>query len=533
MKHRSGIIAALLGVIIGALLVLIIGAVGRSKKVKVSERDWSKLNVVLQQVRENYVDSVDVQGLTEAAIVAALARLDPHSIYLPPVDMEEAESELAGRFDGIGIQFNVPNDTAVVIEVIPGGPAENAGLLAGDRLIKVDDKVIAGVKFPQDSMVRRIKGPSGTKVHIEVLRDGETIGFDLLRAPIPLHSVDAYLMINDTTGYIRLTKFAMTTFKEVCDAAIDLLDKGMTRLIIDIRGNTGGYFNQALLLADLFLEKGDNIVYLQGLHREKEVYNADGRGILRDIELSIIIDENSASSSEIFAGAIQDNDRGVIVGRRSYGKGLVQEPLFFTDGSAVRISVARYYTPSGRCIQRPYQDDKYYNQDTYRRYLAGELFSKDSIKTDTSEVFKTVSGRTVYGGGGIIPDIYVPIDTTQATPFHVKVNRRALQLRFASRTFDLHKRELSSIGDYSSLETFFDKIDLPAAFLRYAASDGVVPDGREWEESREYILPLLKALLARYTKMGEKAYYKMLLPVDNAVMVALTATSKVSELTDE
>ena len=522
-----------MGVVIGVLLVLVIGSITRSKKIDVSSGDWAKLNVVLNAVRGNYVDEVDTPSLTEAAIVAALAKLDPHSVYMPPVETEAAESELSGRFDGIGIQFNVPNDTAIILEIIPGGPAELAGMLPGDRLLKVDDKVIAGVKFPQDSMVRRIKGPSGTKVHIDVLRDGEQIFFDLVRAPIPLHSVDAYLMVDDTTGYIRLTKFAMTTYQEVTEASADLLAKGMTRLILDLRGNSGGYFNQALLLSNLFLDKGQSIVYLQGLHRKKEAYNSDGRGLLRSVPLTIMIDEGSASSSEILAGAIQDNDRGVIVGRRSYGKGLVQEPLYFSDGSAVRISVARYYTPSGRCIQRPYHGVDEYNYDFYRRYAAGELFSRDSIKADTSEVYKTLSGRTVYGGGGIIPDIYVPMDTTHATQFHVKVNRRALQVRFASRTFDLHKHKLSAISNYSALESFFENIDLPDAFLKFAASDGVVPKGDEWKRSRDYILPLLKALIARYSKMGQEAYYKMLLPIDDTFEVAVSATSRVSELSQD
>lgn len=521
---------ALLGVLAGVLGTLLFSAIARSGKFRVNDRDWGKLNVVLEQVRLNYVDSVDVADLTEASIVAALSRLDPHSVYLPPVDTKASEDELSGRFDGIGIQFNVPNDTAIVIEVIHGGPAEKAGMLSGDRLLKVDGKVIAGVGFPQDSMVRRIKGPSGTRVSIEVLRDGEPLSFEMERAPIPLHSVDVHLMLDDTTGYVRLSKFAATTYNEVCLAAADLLEKGMQRLVMDLRGNSGGYFNQALLLSDLFLEKGRNIVYMEGLHRSREAYNADGRGVLKNIPLAILIDENSASSSEIFAGAMQDNDRGVIVGRRSYGKGLVQEPLFFTDGSAVRISVARYYTPSGRCIQRPYQGDDEYNYDFYRRYTAGELFSRDSIKADTTQVFHTLSGRTVYGGGGIIPDIYVPMDTTHATSFHVKVNRKAMQMRFSSRMFDIYKHRLSAISDFASLEAFFDGIDLSAEFLRYCASEGLKPAAGEWKRSREYILPTVKALLGRYTKLGDEAYYKILLPSDETVNVALTAPSSVGEL---
>ena len=304
----------------------------RKNLINVQNNQWRKLNLILDKIDKNYVDTINREDLTDAAITAALAALDPHSVYMPPVELDQAETDLAGNFDGIGIQFNVPNDTAIVLEVIPGGPSEKVGLQQGDRILKVDDKVIAGVKFPQDSMVRRMKGPAGTKVTITVGRGKEEIPFEITRGKIPVHCVDAAFMVSDSTGYIKLAKFSRTTFSEVYDACVSLYDQGMRRLIFDLRDNTGGYFDQALLLSNMFLEKGDEIVYMEGLHRKKEEYKADGGGIMRNMKLTVLINESSASSSEIFAGAIQDNDRGVIMGRRSFGKGLVQEPIYFSDG---------------------------------------------------------------------------------------------------------------------------------------------------------------------------------------------------------
>ena len=302
-----------------------------------------------------------MKAMTDAAVVAALSELDPHTVYLPPVELEESETELAGNFDGIGIQFNVPNDTAIVLNVIPGGPSEKAGLMQGDRILKVNDDVIAGNKTPQDSMVARMKGPAGSKVNITVRREGADIPFEITRGKIPVHCVDAAFMIGDTTGYIRLSKFTRTTYLEFSNAAGKLLSAGMKRLVFDLRDNTGGYFDQAFLVCNEFLEKDDPIVYMEGLHRSRQDFKADGSGKLKDIDLEVLINESSASSSEIFAGAIQDNDRGVILGRRSFGKGLVQEPINFTDGSGLRLTVSRFYTPSGRCIQKPYSKDYAYD----------------------------------------------------------------------------------------------------------------------------------------------------------------------------
>ena len=526
MKRISSIWIAVLGVAVGALAVLAYDTYSQKKNlIRVQYGDWRKLNLILDQIDRNYVDTINVNDVTEAAITAALAELDPHSVYMPPVELTEAETDLAGNFDGIGIQFNVPNDTAIVLEVIPGGPSEKVGLQKGDRILKVGEKDIAGVRFPQDSMVRRMKGPAGTKVTVTVGRGNERIPFEITRGKIPMHCVDAAFMINDTTGYIKLSKFSRTTFTEVTEASAKLVGEGMTRLIFDLRDNTGGYLDQALLLSDMFLRKGDEIVYMQGLHRKKDNYKADGKGLLQDIGLTVLINESTASSSEIFAGAIQDNDRGVIIGRRSFGKGLVQEPIYFSDGSGVRLTVARFYTPSGRCIQKPYSED--YQYDIYKRYADGEMYDADSIKVDSTATYKTVAGRTVYGGGGIIPDIFVPVDTTRVTKFFIACNKKATQMRFASAMFDRYKGSLTEIGDYDELNRFLDRMNLPAAFREYASSkDGISCTQKEWDETSDYLLPQLRALVGRYSRLGENAFYKMYLNVDVTLKKAIESDSR-------
>ncbi|MFA6859536.1 MAG: S41 family peptidase [Bacteroidales bacterium] len=522
---KSEYAIAILGVLIGFLIALTFNKLTTSKIRKVDQRDWRKVSLILNEIAANYVDTIDVTKITDGAVEGALSALDPHSIYMPPAVLKETQTDLAGNFDGIGIQFNVPNDTAIVLEVIPGGPSEKVGLQKGDRIIKVDKKVIAGVKCAQDTMVSKMKGPSGTKVEVTVERGGTLIPFNITRGKIPVHSVDASFMINDTTGYIRLSKFTRTTYDEFKEASEKLLSSGMKRLIFDLRDNPGGYFEQSFKLSNEFLKKNDEVVYLKGLHRKKEDYKADGKGELTDVRLSVLINENSASSSEIFAGAIQDNDRGVIVGRRSYGKGLVQEPILFTDGSGIRITVARYYTPSGRCIQKPYDNLEDYQYDIYNRYEHGELTSADSIKVNKDEAFKTIGGRTVYGGGGITPDIFVAMDTTRASSFFVKCNKKATQMRFASSMFDKYKTSLSEINDFKTLNSFLDKMDIPSKFKSYASStDGITPTAKEWAETQEYLVPQLRALIGRYSKLGENAFYKLYLSVDTTLQKALESS---------
>ncbi len=519
-KISDNIITALLGAVVGVLVTLLVCKLMPQKKFDGDYSRWRKLNLILQEVQNNYVDTIDMKAMTDAAVEAALSTLDPHSIYLPPVQLTESETELSGNFEGIGIQFNVPNDTAIVLSVIPGGPSEKAGLNQGDRIISVDDRTIAGTKTPQDSMVRLMKGPSGTKVRITVNRDGTRIPFEITRDKIPVNSIDAAFMIDDATGYIKLSKFTRTTFKEFRQASDKLMAEGMKRLVFDLRNNTGGYFDQALQLCNEFLPQGAEIVYMEGLHRPRQNFTSDGRGHLVDVPVSVLIDEGSASSSEIFAGAIQDNDRGVIVGRRSFGKGLVQEPVNFTDGSGIRLTVARFYTPSGRCIQKPYA--KNYAYDIYERYAHGEMVSADSVKVDTTAIFHTLAGRTVYGGGGIVPDIFVPIDTTKATRFYLDCNKKATAMRFASSMFDRYRKSLSSIEDFNSLERWMEEVSVEKQFLEFAArEDGLKPLAGEWEKSRQYMLPSVKALVGRYSRLDDEAFYRFYLPIDETISTAM------------
>ncbi|MCR5351831.1 MAG: S41 family peptidase [Bacteroidales bacterium] len=503
---RSSILIALLGIVIGLLLAVLVTQIGsRRRMLNVDGDGWRKIQLILQSIDENYVDSVDHAKVNEAVAAAALSALDPHSAYMPPQILEESEADLTGNFDGIGIQFNVPNDTAVVIEVIPGGPSEKIGLQPGDRLLKVDTTTIAGVHFPQDSMVRRIKGVAGSKVLVTVRRGDETIPFEITRGKIPTYSVDAAFMVSDTTGYLRLSKFSRTTETEFLKHTLELQEQGMRELILDLRDNSGGYLDQACLLANLFLPRKAMIVYLEGRHRKREDYRADGSGPFQDLGVKLLVDEGSASASEILAGALQDNGRARLYGRRTFGKGLVQEPFFFSDHSGMRITVARYYTPGGRCIQKPYTDD--YDYEVMRRYESGEMVHADSMRVEK---------------GGILPDVFVPIDTTRAGQFYVACTRKATPMRFASAFFDDHRQELSRIDDYDQLLDWLDRAGLERQFLAFAKSrDKLVPKPEEWVTDRQYIMTQVQALVGRYSKLGDKAYYHLFLQTDPTFKAAM------------
>lgn len=504
--RKGNIIIALLGIVIGALSVMLVQSINKSNhRYSSNNKNWRKIELILDCIDRNYVDSVDRKKVTDAVATAALEALDPHSLYMLPQTLEDSESELAGNFDGIGIQFNVPNDTAVVIESISGGPAQKAGIVPGDRIIKVDTTNIAGVKFPQDSMVRRMKGKAGTKVLITIKRSSEEIPFEITRGKIPTHSVDAAFMVNDTTGYLRLSKFSRTSSLEVQMAALQLLAQGMTTMIFDLRDNSGGFLDQALGLSNMFLDKDDLIVYMEGLNRKRETFSADGKGVLKDINVRVLVNDGTASSSEIVAGALQDNGRAKIFGRRTFGKGLVQEPFYFNDGTGLRLTVARFHTPSGRCIQKAYSDD--YGYEVYARYNKGEMFSADSMKVED---------------GGIVPDVFIPIDTTRAGNFYVAVNRKATTMRYASAFFDKHKEELSSIDDFSKLITYLDNNKVEAGFLEYAKlKDGIAPVGDEWKTDKPYLMTQVYALIGRYSKLGDNAYYHIFLDIDDIYKKAL------------
>ena len=527
----------LVGIIFGSTLTLSIFSrryariAGRSVIVQhdVNGRSqWDKIGVVLDIVRDKYVDTLDRDQVVDAALDAALASLDPHSVYMPPVDLEAADGQLAGNFEGIGIQFNVPADTATVIEVISGGPSEKAGLLPGDHLLKVGDREIAGCHFPQDSMVALMRGPAGSKVTLLIDRQGEQFPVEIERGVISNRSADAAFMMDDgRTGYIRLSKFTTASYRDFVEAFLPLQKDGMKKLVLDLRENSGGLMDQAIYIARELLPEGEMIVYAEGRKFPREEYYAEGKGRLRDIELVVLIDEFSASASEILAGAIQDNDRGLIVGRRSFGKGLVQEPVYFTDGSGIRLTVARYYTPSGRCIQKPYTSD--YEYETYDRYnRGGEVYSAENMHVDSSQVFYTRGGRKVYGSGGIVPDIFVPVDTTRASNFYVSCNRKNTLMRYASWVLDRYSRRLSSIDSFPDMDRFLEEVDIPGTFVSFARSrDGIVAGAGEWEASEPYMLPQLKALISRYSKLGENAFYKYYLTMDNVFARALEAPALV------
>ena len=523
MKTRTHIlIIAVLCLALGSAATLLIQQILENKRGKDWKYgEWRKLSLILDEVENNYVDTINIKEMTDAAVSAALEKLDPHSVYLPPVELKSSNEDLAANFEGIGIQFNVPNDTAVVLQVIAGGPSEKAGLLTGDRILKVDEKVIAGTKTPQDSMVRRMRGTAGTKVKLLIERNKERISFDITRGRIPLHSIDAAFMLNDTTAYLKLSKFSMSTYKEFVNEAASLRKQGMKKLIFDVRGNTGGYLDQAYRLCNEFLAKDDLVVYMEGLHRDREDFYADGRGKYQDVKLVILQDAQSASSSEIFAGAMQDNDRATILGVRSFGKGLVQEPIDFTDGSGIRLTVARFHTPSGRCIQKPYGER--YAYDVYDRYETGEMTSADSIKTNKDLTYYTKSGRIVYGGGGIIPDIFIPVDTTRATKFYLDCNKKATQVLFASDWFDKHKAEINNIKTYAQLESYIRSANLERAFLSFAESrDKLKCTESQWDKTKLYLMPQINALVGRYSPLGENAFYRLYLPIDDTVQKALT-----------
>lgn len=517
-------------VLVALLLVLLGGAVTKFVDFQkyhsreASFRRWAKLNLVLDQIDRNYVDSLDVADFSEKIIPLVMNELDPHSVYMPPAVLQEAEDELQGHFGGIGITFNVPNDTAVVIGIVASGPSERAGLMTGDRIIKVAGRTIAGVRMPQDSMVRMMRGPSGTDVNLEILREGEMVSFTITRGVIPVKSVDVSFMLDDTTGYIKLSKFTRTSYLEFMSAVPEMMSKGMNKLLFDLRDNTGGYLDQALRLSNEFLAKGEMIVYMEGAHRSRQEFTADGSGSCRGLQLFVLIDENSASSSEIFAGAIQDNDRGIVVGRRSFGKGLVQEPVNFTDRSGIRLTVARYYTPSGRCIQKPYEKGvEDYMYDIYERYRRGEMMDVDSIPHNDSLVFHTKKGRVVYGGGGIIPDIFVPMDTTGVTDLLVRINRQSLQMKYAINFADRYRKELREVKDITSLNRLFDSAGLENDFKTYIRSRGVEIPAKEWEISKDIIMTQVRAVTGRYSSLDDNAFYPIYSEIDNVIQAAVTA----------
>jgi len=487
-------------------------------------REWSKLELILNQIESNYVDSVNVEDFIEKTLPYIMEELDPHSIYLSPDELRSADEELRGNIEGIGIVFNVPQDTATVINVVVGGPSEKMGLQPGDKIIKVDTQTIAGVGLPQDSIVSLLKGPKGTKVDVWVKRYGESdpISFSIIRDKIPVHSVDVAYMADSITGYIKLSRFSMTSYAEILGSIADLMKQGMKQVIFDLRDNTGGYLDQALKITGEFLDENKLIVYTEGTHRERQDFYTKKRGFCYDMPLAVLINEASASSSEIMAGALQDNDRGTIVGRRSYGKGLVQEPVYFSDNSGLRLTVARFYTPLGRSIQKPYGNNtREYAYDLIERYRNGELMQEDSIPKNDSLRYVTPAGKVLYGGGGIIPDVFVPLDTVGVNDLYLRISRQNLPIRFSMDYADHHRKELTSINNLEELEAFFAQTSLKQEFLAYLRTQGIRPVSHQWDECGDILMTQIKAYIGRNTRLEDKGFYPYLGEIDNVLQKAL------------
>jgi len=453
----------------------------------------NRLTNLLNIINDQYVDKVDIDSLVEEAMPTILAELDPHSAYISAKEAQQVNDELKGSFSGVGIQFVIRDDTIRVQEVIGNGPAEKAGIVAGDKIVAVNDTAFVGEQVTNNEAIRRLKGPKGSKVKIGVKRYGEKKprSFVVTRADIPVKSVTVAYMINPTTGYIRIKNFGETTYPELLVALASLSEQGVERLIIDLRDNTGGYLESAVQIANEFLGRNKLIVYMQGRKSPRKDYRSDGHGSYQKMPLVVLINEASASASEIFAGAIQDNDRGTIIGRRSFGKGLVQQQIEFPDKSMVRLTIARYYTPSGRCIQKPYvngQSEEYEN-DLMERYQHGEFFSQDSIKQQGPE-YHTTGGRVVYGGGGIMPDIFVPEDTLGITSYYKEAAMSGLILQFSFEYADNNRAKLKDFDSLDEILAYLKRQNIVDKFATYADSHGL--------KRRNLLIAKSRRMLERY-----------------------------------
>ncbi len=488
-----------------------------------------KINSLLEFIEYQYVDTINKKDLVEKTVTSMLQSLDPHSSYIPASDFASVNEPLEGNFDGIGVEFNIIRDTIRVITPIVGGPSEKIGIKAGDKLIKVNGKNVAGVGITNKQVFEKLRGERGSTVNVSILRTGikKMLDFKITRDAIPLYSLDASYMVEPTIGYIKISKFAATTYQEYLKAFNDLTKQGMKKLILDLRGNPGGYLNAAVDISDEFLSNGLQIVYTQGKANPKKVYKATEHGSFEKNALAILIDEGSASASEIVAGAIQDNDRGTIIGRRSFGKGLVQDQMQLPDGSAIRLTIARYYTPTGRCIQKPYTDDKteYYNEE-YDRYQNGELLNEDSIKLDKKQQFKTPEGKIVYGGGGIMPDVFVPIDTARSNSFLNKVFYAGAINTFAFEYADNHRDKLKS---YGTAKNYIEKFEVNEAileeFYRYCEKQNLKIGNLNKTVTGNALKPYLKAFIGRDV-FDKDAYYPIINKNDKCILKATEVLSK-------
>lgn len=489
----------------------------------------NKLNALLHIIDEQYVDTVSMFNLVEEAMPQILAELDPHSSYIPAKDLEAVNSDLKGSFSGIGVQFTIQDDTIHINSVIQGGPSEKVGLLAGDRIVEVDDSSFVGKIVTNSEAMRRLKGEKGSKVKLGIYRPGEKeiLHFTVVRGDIPVKSIDAAYMINDKFGYVKVNKFGETTYPELLVALAQLSQANCKGMIIDLRGNTGGYMAAAIQMVNEFLPNNKLIVYTEGRKSTRENYTSNGTGSSQTMPLIVLMDEGSASASEIFAGAIQDNDRGTIIGRRSFGKGLVQQPIEFSDGSAIRLTIARYYTPSGRCIQKPYEkgNDAEYEMDIITRYEHGEFFSADSIKQNIKEIYHTSLGRTVYGGGGIMPDIFVPQDTTGMTSYYRMAATRGLIVRYTLDYTDKNRNKLKEYDTPQKMEAYLKTQNLLEKFAEYAEKKGLKRRNILMYKSKQLFEESLYGNII-YNMLGIEAYITYSNLTDKTVQKALEVLEK-------
>ena len=525
-----------LGVAIGIVIGMSLTQKANAQRIVYQNGQWSiqqsKVDQLLQLMEKAYVDDLNIDSITDEAMTELVQKLDPHSAYIPKEDLEIVNSELAGSFSGIGVQFSIQQDTVRIVAVIAGGPCEGVGVLAGDKIVSVDDSTFVGKKMNNEKVMRTLRGKKGTQVKLGLLRAGvnEPLYFTVTRGDIPVHSVDAKFIIEANgkkIGFIRVNKFGETTYKEFISALADLYAKGADRFIVDLRENSGGYMEQAIRMANEFLSRGDLIVYSQGRAYPRYEATANGSGRFKETPLVVLIDNFSASASEIFAGAMQDNDRATIVGRRSFGKGLVQQQMPFEDGSAVRLTVARYYTPSGRCIQKPYTlgDQEDYEKDLMERFEHGEFFSADSIHFSDTTIYYTKAGRKMYGGGGIMPDVFVGRDTTLNTPWYNICVNKAYTYQFAYKYTDEHRKELNQFKDWKSLERHLIKQNLIPQFVAFAEEKGVEPNEAEIQKSRPLMTRLLNAYIVRNI-LGDEGFFPLFERDDEITKKAIEVLSE-------
>ena len=488
--------------------MLSFGALSANAQFRINNGDDSplrKLNIAEISISNLYVDDVDEQKLVEDAIRGMLSKLDPHSSYMTPKEVKDANEPLSGNFEGIGVQFNMIEDTLLVIQPVVNGPSEKVGIIAGDRIVSVNDSTIAGVKMSKEEIMKRLRGPKGTKVKLGVIRQGikDRLTFTVVRDKIPVKSVDAVYMIRPEIGYIRIGNFGATTHQEFMEGLKTLRDQGMQHLILDLQENGGGYLKAAVDIANEFLQRGDLIVYTEGRKVPRTEYKADGGGVMRDGKVVVLVDSYTASAAEIVTGAIQDQDRGIVVGRRTFGKGLVQRPLDMPDGSMIRLTIAHYYTPSGRCIQKPYKkgENRDYAMDVINRLKSGELTNADSIHFADSLKYETLrQHRTVYGGGGIMPDEYIPLDTTLYTNYHRELSAKSIVLQQNLRYVDSHRKKLKK--EWTSFADYKQRYEVPQTLIDAILKEGdkqkIKPkDDAELQKTLPYLRLQLKALIAR------------------------------------